>query len=77
MLEIAIEEDAEDRHLDEIRSNGEADTTVKIKPIESQENMNSSQKETTKSLRVRMKENDAGSCSYSGYDPRTVLQNRG
>ena len=33
--------------------------------------MNSSQKETTKSLRVRIKENDAGSCSYSEYEPRS------
>ena len=44
VLDIANEEEAESRHLDEMRSHGESDTTVKIKPIESQEDMNSGHK---------------------------------
>ena len=39
-------------------------------PIESHMDMNSGQKETTKSLRVRTRENDAGSCIYSENEPR-------
>ena len=58
-LDIANEEEAENRHLDEMRSNGELDTTVKIKHIEPHKDMNSGQKETNKSLRVRTRENDA------------------
>ena len=69
-LDIANEEEAENRHRDEMRSTGELDTTVKIKHIEPHKDMNSGQKETTKFLRVRTRENDAGSCSYSENEPR-------
>ena len=37
VLDITNEEEAESRHLDEMRSHGESDATVKIKPVKSKE----------------------------------------
>ena len=58
-------------HPDIKRSYKVSDHSVEDHPFDSLENRSSSHEVATKSLRVRIKEDDARSCSYSGYDPRS------
>ena len=71
VTDMTQEEKVKGTHPDIKRSYKVSDLSVEDHPVDSLENRSSSHEVATKSLRVRIKENDAGSCGYSEYDPRS------